>query len=144
MDGEVAELQADLGALSAQQLKMDTMRAEETKIFATAKEDLEQGIDGIQKSADILREYCGASFVQQPDPPDLHTSSGGAGSSIISILDVIESDLSELSLSEQEAVSSYQTLTQSNHFAKVSKEQDVKYKQEESTNLKKAAGDREH
>ena len=112
MDGEVAELQADLGALSAQQLKMDTMRAEETKIFATAKEDLEQGIDGIQKSADILREYCGASFVQQPDPPDVHTSSGGAGSSIISILDVIESDLSELSLSEQEAVSSYQTLTQ--------------------------------
>ena len=109
MDGEVAELQADLGALSAQHLKMDTMRAEERKIFATAKEDLEQGIDGIQKAAGILREYCGASFVQQLDAPEVLTSSGGAGSSTIIILDVIESDFSEPSLSEQEAESSYQT-----------------------------------
>ena len=87
----------------------------------------------------FCREYCGASFVQQPDAPEVHTTSGGAGSSIISILEV--SLISPNS--EQEPESSYQTLTQSNHFAKVSKEQDVKYKQEESTNLKKAAGDRE-
>ena len=35
----------------------------------------------------------------------------------------------------------YQRLSQSNHFAKVSKQLDVKYKQVESTNLKKAAGE---
>ena len=40
MDGEVAELQADLGGLSAQQLKIDVLRADEREIFATTKEDL--------------------------------------------------------------------------------------------------------
>ena len=44
LDGDVAELQAVLGALSAQQLKLVAMRADERNIFATTKEDLEQGI----------------------------------------------------------------------------------------------------
>ena len=46
LDGKFAELQADLGALSGQQLKMDAMRADEREIFATTKEDLEHGIAG--------------------------------------------------------------------------------------------------
>eukprot|EP00450_Noctiluca_scintillans_P002421 CAMPEP_0194482150 /NCGR_PEP_ID=MMETSP0253-20130528/4235_1 /TAXON_ID=2966 /ORGANISM="Noctiluca scintillans" /LENGTH=688 /DNA_ID=CAMNT_0039321673 /DNA_START=47 /DNA_END=2116 /DNA_ORIENTATION=+ len=145
LDAEVSELQADLGALSSQQLKMDMMRADERKIFGTAKEDLEQGIAGIQKAMGILREYYGASFVQQPVAPEVHQSSGGAASSIIGILEVIEADfsknLAELSLAEEEGESSYQKLTQTNHLAKVSKEQDVKYKQEESTNLKRSSGE---
>ena len=66
LDGEVAELQADLGALSAQQLKMCTMRAEERKNYATAKEDVEQGIAGVQKAAGILRDFHGASLFSSP------------------------------------------------------------------------------
>merc|ERR1712209_252713 len=124
---------------------MDVMRADEKKIFATAKADLEQGIAGIQKAMGILREYYGASFVQQPDAPEVHQSSGGAGTSILEILEVIESDfsknLAELSLSESESGSSYQKLTQENKVTKVSKEQDVKYKQEESANLKRSSGE---
>merc|ERR1712209_138162 len=121
---------------------MDVMRADEKKIFATAKADLEQGIAGIQKAMGILREYYGASFVQQPDAPEVHQSSGGAGTSILEILEVIESDfsknLAELSLTESESESSYQKLIQEK---KVSKEQDVKYKQEESANLKRSSGE---
>ena len=41
LDGEVAELQADTGGLSAQQLKIYALRADECEIFATTKEDLE-------------------------------------------------------------------------------------------------------
>ena len=52
--GEVAELPADLCAVAAQQLKMDTLRGEERKIFATVREDLEQGIAGIQKASGIF------------------------------------------------------------------------------------------
>ena len=145
MGGEVAELQADLGALSAQQLKKDAMPVHERKIFATTKEDLEQGVAGVQKAMGILREYYGPSFVQQPEALEVHQSSGGAGTSIIEILEVIESgfskNLGELSLSESEAESSHQKLTQENKLSKVSKEQDVKYKQEESTNLKRLSGE---
>ena len=34
----------------------------------------------------ILREYYGASFVQQPDAPEVHQSSRGAGASIIELV----------------------------------------------------------
>ena len=63
LDGEIAALQAELGVLSKSQLEMDTMRAEERKTFATAKDDLEQGISGVQKALNTLRNYYGSSFV---------------------------------------------------------------------------------
>ena len=50
LDGEISALEAELGALSRSQLQMDTMRAEERKIFAKAKEDFELGISGVQKA----------------------------------------------------------------------------------------------
>merc|ERR1712064_21522 len=145
LDGEISALQSELGALSKRQLQMDTMRADERQIFAKAKADLEQGIAGVQKALDTLRNYYGASFVQQPAAPEVHQSSGGAGSSIIGMLEVIESDfsknLAELSLAEDEAENGYQKVTQENKVTKVSKEQDVKHKEQESANLKKSAGE---
>jgi len=111
------------------------MRAEERKIFA--KEDLEQGILGVQKALTTLRNYYGSSFVRQPAAPEVHQSSTGAGTSIIGVLEVVESDfsknLAELSLSEDEAEAGYQKLMQQNKVTKVSKEQDVKYKEQESS-----------
>ena len=145
LDGEISALQSELGALSKRQLQMDTMRADERQIFAKAKADLEQGIAGVQKALDTLRNYYGASFVQQPAAPEIHQSSGGAGSSIIGILEVVESDfsknLAELSLAEDEAEAGYQKITQENKVTKASKEQDVKYKEQESANLKKSASE---
>merc|ERR1712012_1154399 len=145
LDGEISALQSELGALSKRQLQMDTMRADERDVFAKAKADLEQGISGVQKAIETLRNYYGASFVQQPAAPEVHQSSGGAGSSIIGMLEVIESDfsknLAELSLAEDEAETGYQKVTQENKVTKVSKEQDVKYKEQKSANLKKSAGE---
>jgi len=145
LDGEISALQSELGALSRRQLQLDTMRADERKIFATAKADLEQGISGVQKALNTLRNYYGTSFVQQPAAPEVHQSSGGAGTSIIGILEVVESDfsknLAELSLAEDEAEAGYQKITQENKVNKASKEQDVKYKAQESANLKKSAGE---
>merc|ERR1712136_381107 len=120
------------GALSKRQLQMDTMRADERDVFAKAKADLEQGISGVQKALDTLRNCYGASFAQQPAAPGVQQSSGGAGSSIIGMLEVIESDfsknLAELSLAEDEAENGYQKVTLEN-------------KEQESANLKKSAGE---
>ena len=44
---------------------MATMRADERHFFATAKDDLEQGISAVQRHSSALRNYWGASFVQQ-------------------------------------------------------------------------------
>ena len=145
LDGEISALQLELGALSKRQLQLDTMRADERDVFAKAKANLEQGISGVQKALDTLRNYYGASFAQQPVAPEVHQSSSGAGSSIIGMLEVIESDfsknLAELSLAEDEAENGYQKVTQENKVTKVSKEQDVKYKEQESANLKKSAAE---
>merc|ERR1712136_729359 len=88
------------------------------------------GISGVQKALNTLRNYYGTSFVQQPAAPEVHQSSGGAGTSIIGILEVVESDfsknLAELSLAEDEAEAGYQKITQENKVNKASKEQDLK------------------
>ena len=68
-------LQADLGALSAQQLKMEAMCVDEWKIFTTTKEDLVQSIAAVQKAVWTLRQYYGTSLVQQPAVPGRHNPS---------------------------------------------------------------------
>merc|ERR1719316_1233576 len=43
---EVATLQRELAALAASQMEMDSIRAEEKKVFAVNKADMEQGLEG--------------------------------------------------------------------------------------------------
>ena len=91
LDGEISALQSELGALSKEAAcKWTPCVQMNDNIFAKAKADLEQGISGVQKAIETLRNYYGASFVQQPAAPEVHQSSGGAGSSIIGMLEVIE------------------------------------------------------
>ena len=90
-----------------------------------------------------MKDSVGASFSQQPAAPEAHRSPGVAGSSIIGMLEVIEGNftkkLAEPPLAEDEVEIGYQKVTQENNVTKVSKEQDVKYKEQESANLKKFA-----
>jgi len=106
----------------------------------------------------VLRDYYGssaaASFVQggdsmhammhQPAVPT-HSKSEGAGGSIISILEVCESDfasgLAKEETEESDAQQEYDKITQENAMTKTLKEQDVKYKTKEFTGLDKAISD---
>merc|ERR1719440_1223011 len=93
---------------------MDSIRAEEKAAFDTAKAELELGISGVQKALGVLRDYYqGAAFVQngqkkfdafmqQPAAPQQHSAAGGAGGSIIDILEVVESDFAK-NLAAEEA-----------------------------------------
>merc|ERR1719159_658369 len=81
------------------------------------------------------------SFMEQPAPPEAHTKSTGAGGSIISILEVCESDfatnLAKEESQEADAAESYEKTTQENKVTKATKEQDVKYKTAEAASLDK-------
>merc|ERR1719287_443770 len=91
------------------------------------------------------------AFMQQPAPPQQHAKSGGAGGSIINILEVCESDfatnLSKEESEEADAASSYEKTTQENKVAKTTKSQDAKYKTKEAAGLDKEiselSGDRD-
>jgi len=153
---QIAELEAELGSIAKEQAEMDKIRMDESAAYNTAKADLTLGLTGVRKALGVLRDYYGgasAALVQeeQPAAPEKHSKAGGAGSSIIGILEVCESDFaSNLAKEEQQeadAASVYEKVTQENKVASATKEQDVKYKTQEAKGLDKTiaeiSGDRE-
>jgi chromosome segregation ATPase len=150
---EVAELQAELAALAKTQSEMDKIRADENANYRVAKSELTQGLEGVRKALSVLRDYYGGSaallqddskfsaFMQQPAPPQQHAKAGGAGGSIINILEVCESDfannLAKEETEEADSASEYEKTTQENKVSTATKEQDAKYKGQEATALDK-------
>jgi len=144
---EVKETQGMLANLAKEQAEMDQIRSEEHADYLTASEDLKLGLGGVQKALDVLRDYYGGAsllqseaVVMQPKVPS-HGKSGGAGGSIISILEVCESDFSENLAKEEtqesDAASEYEKTTQENKVSKTTGDQDVKYKTQEFKGLDK-------
>jgi len=151
---DVKELQKELADLQASQAEMDKIREEEHDEFVRVKEDLDKGLEAIRMALEVLRDYYGAkeesllqdnskfaAFMQQPAAPQKHEKSSGAGGSIISMLEVAESDfaknLAETETEEAAAQEEYDKVTQENKVTKQTKEQDVKYKTKEFTALDK-------
>jgi chromosome segregation ATPase len=129
---EVATLQSELGELAASQAEMDKIRGEEKAVFDANKAETEKGLNGIKKALKVLNEYYSKA-------DKAHSSSDGASSGIIGLLEVCESDfskeLTEMIAAEETAVSEYEAQTKENEITKVTKEQDVKYKTKEATGL---------
>merc|ERR1712061_813816 len=146
LKSQVKELQAELAALAKLQAEMDKARQESHAAFVQAKADLELGLQGVRQALTILREYYGGgtALVQQPQPakPELFAKAAGAGSSIVGILEVVESDfaknLAKETTEEEDAEADYQKTTQENKVTKTLKDQDVKYKTQEFTGLDKS------
>jgi peptidoglycan hydrolase CwlO-like protein len=151
---EVVELEAELAKIAKQQAEMDKIRSEENANYKVAKSDLEQGLGGVRKALDVLRSYYGgaaamlqeddakfSSFMQQPAPPQQHEKSSGAGGSIISILEVCESDfatnLAKEESQEADSAANYEKVTQENKVDTATKSQDAKYKTKEAAGLDK-------
>jgi hypothetical protein len=145
---EVKVLQAELAKIAKQQAEMDVIRAEEKAAYDKAKAELELGITGVQKALGVLKDYYGAkagdfdAFMQQPAKPKLHKPATGAGGSIIDILEVVESDftknLATEETEEEDAIATYEKVTQDNKLATTMKSQDVKYKTQEYKALDKS------
>jgi len=144
---EVRVLESELASITKEQAEMDKIRMETHEDYTVAKKDLELGLTGVRKALHLLREYYGGgaaliqddAFMQQPAAPEHHSKSSGAGQSIVGILEVCESDFANnLAKEEQEeadAESNYQKMTQENKITVATKEQDVKYKTQESKSL---------
>lgn len=152
LKAQVVELQAQLAALAKDQAELDKIRLDGHAAYVAAKADLEQGLTGVRKALGVLRDYYGgAAFLQssvrqssdeeQPAAPEKHSKSGGAGSSLIGILEVVESDFSKSLVKEEteesDAQASYEKITQENKVATAGKTQDVTYKSQEASELEK-------
>merc|ERR1711920_570683 len=151
LKGQVRELESELAALARAQAEMDKIRSETHADYEVAKADLQLGLSGVREALRTLRDYYGgaasmiqanadpAAFMQrmkQPAAPELHTKAGGAGGSIIDILEVVESDfasnLAKEETEEADAQSEYERASQENAVTKTLKDQDVKYSTQEA------------
>jgi chromosome segregation ATPase len=155
LKAEVKELQAGLAALSKLQAEMDSIRAEEHGAYTKAKADLEEGLTGVRNAISVLRDYysgaSSASMLQedsdadavaaQPAAPETHTKATGAASSILGLLEVVESDFAKNLASEEteeaDAEEEYEKTAQDNSVTKTLKDYDVKYKTQEYKALDK-------
>merc|ERR1719174_1031313 len=81
----------------------------------------------------------------QPDKPVVNSAAGGAGGSILGILEVVESDfakgLAQEEAEEDDAQAEYDKTTQENEVTKTMKSQDVVYKTKEFKSLDKSVAD---
>merc|ERR1719421_184598 len=111
---------------------MGKIRQEEHAAYTTNKAELEEGLQGVKLALKILRDYYGKEDMA-------HSAAEGAGSGIIGLLEVVESDfskgLAEMIASEESAQGDYDKETKENEILKVTMEQDVKYKVKEGGEL---------
>merc|ERR1719321_271965 len=74
-----------------------------------------------------------------------HSSSDGASTGIIGLLEVCESDfskgLAEMKAAEESAIGAYEQESKENEIEKVTKEQDAKYKTKEAAGLDKSVAE---
>jgi hypothetical protein len=152
---DVKMLQAQLAKIARSQAEMDKLRSEEHAQYVEAKQDLELGLSGVRKALAVLRDYYGSdassallqngadlgAAMSQPAMPVKHSKAGGAGSSIIDILEVVDSDFAKNLATEEsqeaDAAAEYEKVTQENKITKALKEQDVKYETQEFKGLDK-------
>merc|ERR1740121_2547257 len=117
---------------------MDKLRQDEKAAFTANKAELEKGLAGLKLALKILNEYYGSA-------DKAHEAAAGAGSSIISLLEVCEADfsknLAQITSDEELAASQHEQASKENEIEKNAAEQDVKYKSKESSDLDKTSGE---
>jgi len=135
---EVATLQKELAELARSEAEMGKIRSEEKEIYEKNKPEMEAGLKGSKLALKILNDYYAKADKS-------HGSSDGAGSGIIGMLEVIESDftkgLTEMVAAEQMAAAGHDKETKENAIEKTVKNQDVKYKTKEAASLDKAVAE---
>merc|ERR1711920_886293 len=135
---EVAALQNQLAKLAKSQADMDKLRQDEKAAFIANKAELEKGLAGLKLALKILNEYYGSA-------DKAHEAATGAGSSIISLLEVCEAgfskNLAQITSDEDLAASQHEQASKDDEIERQAKEQDVVYKSKESNDLDKTSGE---
>jgi len=135
LKSEIATLEGELADLAREQAEMDKIRAEEKAQWETNSAEMEKGLNGVKLALKVLNEYYAKA-------DKAHSSSDGASSGIIGLLEVCEADfekgLTEMNAAEQTAAATYEQGTKENEIEKATKTQDVKYKTKESNGLDKS------
>jgi len=153
-EADKAKLQEEIKMLESEIAEIDAGQAEATKVrqaeheeYLKASSDFKDSAAAVAKAIDVLSEYYNsAAFAQvsAKQAPEFGGAKSDVGSTIVSILEVAESDftsmLAETEADESSAQESYDKLTQENSVTKATKQADVKAKTSEGKQLEVALG----
>merc|ERR1740117_2668476 len=135
---QIAGLNKELAALASTQAEADKLRAEEKGAFDVNSAEMEKGVKGVQNALSVLKDYYAKADKS-------HGSADGAGSGIIGLLEVCESDftkgLTEMTAAEETAASDNEAYSKQDEIDTAAKSQDVKYKTREAAGLDKSASE---
>merc|ERR1719484_67290 len=139
----IAELKEQIKALQEQMAEMDAAQAEATALrtkeneeYMKASQEYKESAEAVANAIAVLTDYYSSgSFVQTKEAPELGGAKTDIADTIMSMLEVAESDfttlLAESEASEKEAQSSYDKLTKQNTETKAANTQEVKGKEGE-------------
>jgi len=131
---EIAALEGELSKLAQSQAQLDKVRLEERETYTASKAEQTKGLEGVKLSMKLLRDYYASDG-------KAHEAASGAAGGIVGLLETIESDMTKtiasLESEEESAVEEYETMSKKNEIEKTAKQQDVKYKLQESKQLDK-------
>merc|ERR1719157_506482 len=85
---QVATLQNELASMATAMAEADTLRTEEKALYEKNSAEMEMGIKGVKKALSVLKDYYAKADKS-------HGSADGAGSGIIGLLEVCESDFTK-------------------------------------------------
>jgi len=144
---EVKMLEEEISEIDAGQAEATKVRQEEHEEYLKASSDFKLSAEAVAKAIGVLSEYYNsAAFVQvaSKQAPELGGAKSDVGSTIVSILEVAESDftsmLAETEADESSAAAAYEKLTKENTVTKATKQADVKGKVSQGKQLEVALG----
>jgi chromosome segregation ATPase len=131
---QVSNLQSELADIAKSDKEMTELRSSEHATFEQAEKDYSDGVEGVQMALKVIRDYYAQG-----------EGKSGAGGSIISMLEVAESDfsrmLTEVRETEATAESEYEKLIDEHKLESTTKKGGVKYKNQEIGQLEKAVAE---
>merc|ERR1719159_1908229 len=140
----IKTLEAEIAAIDKAQAEATEIRTTESADNQAAISDFRQSADAVVAAMGVLKSfYEGSALLQTSSSKSSRPSFGGAktdaGSGIISVLEVAESDftrlLAETETAEDAAADAYKKQTEENKISKATKETDAKAKQSEVKSL---------
>merc|ERR1719267_365256 len=140
---EVAELSEQLNESAASLREATKIRTEEKATFDKASKDYKESAEAVTQAMEVLREFYGSAALIQMKQPTFASANSDSGNSIISFLEVAQSDFTRLlaEAEEAEAVKAYEELSQASAVSKATKEAEVKGKTSEIKSLEVAVAD---
>merc|ERR1719201_674208 len=142
----IKDLQGELAEMDAALAEASKIRTEEHEDYVKASSDYSDSAKAVAAAIQVLKSYYEGSFIQvsakttlKSKQPAFGGASSDVGGTIISVLEVAESDftklLAEADTAEESAAAAFTKLSDETKVTKASKEAEIKGKQSEIRSL---------